>query len=170
MTGTNRGRSQATAHDQPRPIYTKLERLREHSGHHRDTFFRRLYFTTHAGRRRRAQRRLKDLVAIFEKLVAEKGSFRLAQESDVAYTASPVKTGPPPDPRHRSLIHKVYDAMESKWNCNCASRHRAKMCLKRRFDTFDNDSIASLDILISVKDNSMRDWWHQGCVVLDPEP
>ncbi|KAJ4415701.1 hypothetical protein N0V82_007194 [Gnomoniopsis sp. IMI 355080] len=44
------------------------------------------------------------------------------------------------------------------------------MCLKRRFDTFDDESIASLDILISVKDQSTGGWWHEGCVVLDPEP
>lgn len=107
---------------------------------------------------------------MFERLVTDKAILGLWKESNAIHAAGLDDVGPPPDPRHRTLIHRVYNAMETRWDCDCESRHQAKMCLKRRFDTFDDDSIASLDILISVKDQATGGWWHEGCVVLDPEP
>lgn len=159
---------QVTARGQSRPIYTKLETIRKDTGSTSEGLFKRLHFTSRGSARHQARKELHELVATFGKLVEDKAA---ASKSDNTHTEHEARFGDPPDPRHRILIHKVYNALESKWDCGCAPlRHRAKMCLKRRLDSFDDDSIASLDMLISVKDESTGGWWHEGCVVLDPEP
>lgn len=171
LAGINRDRLKTAANNQSRPIYTKLETIRRNSGQNSETFVKRLHFTSNTKNRHRARKQLDEYVAVFERLVTDKGTRKeVVEESEATLTTLPVEISPPPDSRHRTLIHRVYNAMESRWDCDCAPRHRAKMCLKRRFDTFDDESIASLDILISVKDNSTAGWWHEGCVVLDPAP
>jgi hypothetical protein len=127
-----------------------------------ENIIQRIRYTQNEGKRRRKLKDLHSLIKILERLTRTDTSYAVIVESAPADQRLP-------DSKSRQLVHKAYDAMSKIWSCDCPSPHKAKLCVKRRYDCFDDPSISSLDIYISGDSGTLGNRWHKGSLVLDPD-